>query len=132
MKQRSIFLTILLWCELIISARLLMFTLPVLISNFAKGRFYLVSLADWTIFTLTLIAFFYFLTGLASLSGFRGWKLFHYLGVVLTAVLSFSLINKILSVYSIVSYGYYIPVVVSVFLACAVTFHKNAHGQPAH
>jgi len=69
MKQRSIFLNILLWCELIISARVLMFTLPVLIAKYAKGHFSIVSLSDWTMFTLTIIAFFYFLTGLASIIG---------------------------------------------------------------
>jgi len=125
MKDKSIGLVILLWVELIVSARILMFTVPVLISRYFKSGATVNTPADWCVFTISLIAMFYFLVGLASLLGHKQWKLFHYGGVILTAILTAGLVSKIVLIEFTVNPFYLVPFIVSLFLAVVIGFSKN-------
>ena len=125
MKQRSITLHILLWCEMIVAARVLVFTLPVMIKKYSQGSAGFAGVEGWTILALTLIGLYYLATGLASVLKLRGWKLFHYLGTVLTATLIFSLAVKIAEENSSVSLFFFIPVVLSLGLSLAVLLIKD-------
>jgi hypothetical protein len=125
MKSKPILLTIIFWCEIIVSARVLVFTIPVLFSSYSQGSLSLVSLEGLSVVMLTLIALYYFMTGLASVMGFRGWRLFHYLGTMLTLALVFSLIKRAVEFGVPMNAGYYIPVVISAALSVFVGMNKQ-------
>jgi len=124
MKSRSIVLNIVLWAEIIVAARALMFTLPVLITKYSKGQIYNILLSDWVMFAVTIIAFFYFLTGIASVLQYKGWKVFHYVGLVLTVLLTVALVSKATTLGAAVSFGFFLPLLISAVLAFAVTSYR--------
>ncbi|HLF19073.1 MAG TPA: hypothetical protein VI749_09340 [Candidatus Omnitrophota bacterium] len=127
MKSRSIILNVILWVEIIVSARVLMFTLPVLITKYTKGQYYNVTVSDWAILIVTIIAAFYFVTGIAAVLKYKGWKLFHYLGFFLTALLTVGLVKKALSMELAVSWGFFLPLLISASLAMvAISYERQA------
>jgi hypothetical protein len=126
MKSRSILLKIVFFAEMIIAARILVFTLPVIINAYGRGASSLAGIEGLTVITMTLIASFYFMTGLASLLGMRGWKLFHYLGSALTLVLTYSLAQKAVEFNAGMSAVFYIPVAVSLALSLFVGLDKRS------
>lgn len=126
MKSKNIFLTIVFWCEIIISARLLMFTIPVLINKYINAQFYVDQISDWNIWVLTLLGFFYFMTGLASALQFRHWKLFHYVGLVLAVILTGALLMKVVALSGVIGWVYFVPLCVAAGLTGMVTFMKEA------
>jgi len=107
-----------------------MFTIPVLITKSIKQNFYIDSMADWTIITVTIIAIYYFMTGLAALIGHKAYRFFHYLGVALTLALTAGLTAKILSVQLSVDKLYFLPVTLSFILAITVWLTREKK-QPA-
>ena len=131
MNKRSILLTIIFWAEAIIAARVLVFTMPVLVSNYARGEFNLINAHDLSVMTVTLIALYYFMTALASVLGFKGWKWFHYLGTALTIVLIFSLVKRIIEAGGSASAMIYVPIVLSCALSIFVALQKTQVQKPA-
>jgi len=116
MKKQSIGLTVLLWCEIIVSARVLLFTIPVLINKhkMANGVF---SVNDWFIIVVSMAALLYFIVGVASLGGHRFWKFFHYLATALIAILTIGIFKLVASSgASQQSFVFYVPFVVSVIV----------------
>ena len=89
MEKKSVGLTILCWSEIIISLRILLFSIPVMINKHSAGSLSLSNFEDQFIGILSLTAALYFLVGLMSITGNKFWKAAHLLAVVL--VLSFTL-----------------------------------------
>ena len=89
MGKKSVGLTILCWSEIIISLRVLLFSIPVIINKNSAGSFSLSNLEDQFIGILSLTAVLYFVVGIMSIAGNKLWKAAHLLAVVL--VLSFTL-----------------------------------------
>jgi len=131
MKSNPILLKIIFWCEMIIAARVLVFTVPVLLNGYTQGGLVLAGSEGATVLTLTWIALYYFMTGLASALGLRGWRLFHYLGTVLTLVLVFSLIKRVIEFNASASAAYYIPVVLSIVLSLLVSLGQRTNQPPS-
>jgi len=84
MPNQSLKFRILWYLETIVSARLLLFCIPVLMNKYIEKRFAAFNADDWFIIFLTIMALLYFMIGLASIIGYRSWKILHYLGAVLS------------------------------------------------
>ena len=93
MKGKSVGLTILLWGEVIIALRVLLFTIPVAINNILAEDFILGDADNRYIILLTLTAVFYFLAGLTSIVGFRFWKFLHVSAAVFTLLCTLGSLN---------------------------------------
>jgi len=85
---KSVGLTILWWGEAIISIRVLLFTVPVILSKYLEESFALSDLDDRFIAVMTGTALLYVIVGIVSILGFRHWKTTHYLAVILTFALT--------------------------------------------
>ena len=88
MNGRAVGLIILWWSEVIISVRVLLFTIPVIINKLLAENFILSDMDNRFIILLTLTAVFYFLAGLTSIVGFRFWKFLHFSAVIFTILLT--------------------------------------------
>jgi hypothetical protein len=114
MEKKSVGLTILCWSEIIISLRVLLFSIPVMINKHSAGSLSASNIEDQFIGILTLTAILYFLVGLMSIMGNKFWKVAHLLAVVL--VLSFTLASVKVSGQQIASQNAYfaLPLLFSV------------------
>ena len=83
MGKKSVGFKILCWSEIIISLRVLLFSIPVMINKYSAGSFSLSNLEDQFIGILSLTALLYFIVGVMSLSGNKLWQAAHLLVVVL-------------------------------------------------
>jgi len=90
MNRKSVGLIIFWWSEVIISIRVLLFTMPVIINKLLAENFILADLENRFIILLTLTAIFYFLAGLTSIGGFRFWKFLHFSAAIFTILLTVS------------------------------------------
>ena len=114
MEKKSVGLTILCWSEIIISLRVLLFSIPVMINKHSAGALSVSSIEDQFIGILSLTAVLYFLVGIMSITGNKFWKAAHLLAVVL--VLSFTLASVKISGQRIASQNAYfaLPLLFSV------------------
>lgn len=83
MEKKSVGLTILFWSEIIISLRVLLFSLPVMINKYSAGTLSLSNIGDQFIIILSLTAVLYFVAGILAVTGNVFWKAAHILAVVL-------------------------------------------------
>lgn len=95
MEKKSVGLIILLWSEIILSLRILLFTVPVMINRYSAGHLSVSNLEDQFIGLMSLTAGLYFFIGILSLAGNKLWKSAHLLAVVL--ILSFTLASARIS-----------------------------------
>jgi len=131
MKNKPVILQIVLWAEVIISARVLLFSLPVLISKKLSESFGSNLMADWFVIIITLISLFYFLIGIASIAGHKMWRIFHYFAAALTFLLTAALTNLMFVTGEYYSTMYFVPLIFSVMTVTAVVMFKDAALQPA-
>ena len=68
MDNKFLGLRILWWTEMVVSVRILFFTLPVVISKYGAKEFSPINLDDWFILVVTLAAFLYMAVGMASIA----------------------------------------------------------------
>lgn len=125
MQGKSVGLLILLWCEIIISARILLFALPVLIHRCQAKIFALINSQDAFMLLLSIVACIQFTAGIASLFGKRNSKSIHAqaagLSILITSVFVFSKTG----IQAFMSVTHFIPVVFSVAVA-AILYLKKA------
>jgi len=88
MNGKSVGLTIVWWIEVIISLRVLLFSIPVIISKSLEKSFALSDLNDRLIAVMTITAVLYCIVGITSILGLRQWKVAHYLAAILTFALT--------------------------------------------
>ena len=93
MNTKSVGLQILWWSEVIISIRVLLFTLPVAINKWLAKSFLMSNFDDRFMIVITATALVYCIAGIASIAGYRYWKSVHYLAAIFTAVLTLGLLN---------------------------------------
>ena len=117
MNTRSISLRILWWSEIIISARILFFSIPVLIQKNLERSFSPIKVDDWFVIILTSTALIYLLVGYASITGHRLWKFFHYLAAALIFLLSVGLWNLMISTTLTFEPFYFLPALFAVGIA---------------
>lgn len=93
MSRRSIGLVILWWSEVIISLRVLLFTIPVILNTVIGENSAPPDREYGMVVLVTLTAVFYLLSGLASVTGFRFWKWLHFAAVMLTGLLTLNVLK---------------------------------------
>lgn len=125
-STHSVLLKVVFWIELIIAARILFFTVPVLLDNMRSGRMDASVFQNWPVMTLTVIALLYLIVAVASLMSFQGWKLFQYFAALLTIVLMTALIRKAMQSTTEVSWLYSAPVLFAVVTTGCVALLKPA------
>lgn len=81
MGGKSVGLKILWWSEVIVSARVLLFFIPVVINTYMAGTLSLSDPAGRFTAVTGLTALVYAAVGIVSLAGYRFWKTVHYLAV---------------------------------------------------
>jgi CheY-like chemotaxis protein len=114
-------LKILLWGELILSLRILMFTVPVLINTKMQTGAILSGLQHNFIIVLTGIAFIYFVIGLVSLLGSSLYMMFHIIAALAVAMIMAAFYQK-----SSPTLYYYLPAFWAVMFSVLVNlFRKN-------
>ena len=94
MENRSLGTTLVLWLETIISARILMFTVPVLISKKIDHILWSADINNWFIVVVTTACLIFLLIGIASLLNFSMWRVFHYIGTLIVLVLTASIFSR--------------------------------------
>jgi len=122
MKNQSVGAKILLFSEIIIAARALLFFIPVTINKFLSKSFLWGDLEDRFIVVCVLTAVLYFVFGIASLMGFKFWKAIHYVAVALIFAMTISLLN----IFSQAGSHYSVPLLCSVIIAVLVGIQKEA------
>lgn len=114
MEKKSVGLKILCWSEIIISLRVLLFSIPVMINKHSAGSLSLSNVEDQFIGVLSLTAVLYFFVGVISIAGNKLWQAAHLLAVVL--VLFFTLASVKISGHALGSQNAYfaLPLLFSV------------------
>jgi len=126
MQSKSIGLTILCWVEVIAAIRILLFTIPVFISQARSSHLVQVSSTDDAFMRMvTFWAVLYLLIGVSSLLGHRLWKMFQY-GAAAAALISTAIfLNSVFRSGGSVEVIYLLPGIVSVILAAVVATQKT-------
>jgi len=122
MNGKSVGLTILWWCEAIISIRVLLFSIPVMINKYLAKSFALSDLNDRFIAVLTGTALLYCIVGIISILGFRFWKVTHYLAVILTFTLTAGSLYAFDQPSGTVGLNYFAPFIFALVLTALAGF----------
>ncbi len=129
MKNNLITVKIVGWLETIISARILLFCIPVLLSKYLQKNFSPLNLEDWFIVILTYTAFVYFLVGVSTLTVYRSWRFLHYAAFILTAVVTSSLVRVSLQTQIPVHWGHFIPLSAAIFVILVLKLLEDKQKQ---
>lgn len=113
MKSKSMSMTIVLWAEIILAARFLFFTLPVLLSNMSTNFEYFAA-QEKALITLSVPALFFLVAGLLSLLNHKLWKAAQFVAVGVTFLTTVVLLGMVKAAQGQVSLGYFIPAVLAV------------------
>lgn len=120
-------LKILWWAEVIISARALVFFIPVLIDKYLTRSLVPGLLDNLFIAVAAFAAFFYLLVGIVSLLGHKLWRLFHWMGVIVVASLTAGLFYVVQEARMSFKFIYFVPVVLAVMTIAGIIW---AQGRP--
>lgn len=120
MRSNAVGIQIFWWGEVILSMRVLLFTLPVLLHKWTVGSLSTSDVSDSFILVISLCACLYLFVGLLGVLGNRKWKLFHFIAAFTVFILSACFLYKLNAANSLVVTGYFVPsilAVISVILA---------------
>lgn len=121
MQQKTVGLLIILWVQVVVCARILLFTVPVLINKYARQVVPAEPVADAFMVFITTFSFLYLGVGIASLIRRKVVRTFQYAGCALTAFLTAAFfIAAGQSSGPFLAY-YFLPLIFSVFAAIAAT-----------
>ncbi len=116
MEGKSVGLRILCWCEMIVSLRVLLFTIPVMINKNSAGTFAMANLDDRFMVVLSLTAVVYFLAGVLAISGNKLWRAAHILAVVLVGLATIATVKVSGAALSSCNSYYALPLLFAVIL----------------
>jgi hypothetical protein len=120
MGGNSLKLKILWWAEVIISARALVFFVPVLIDKYLTKSFVQGLLDHLFIVVAAFAALFYLFIGIVSLLGHKFWRLFHFVGVAVVASLTAGLCDVVQRVHMPLKPVYFVPMIFAVVITLAM------------
>jgi hypothetical protein len=86
MNKKSILQTVFLWCEIVVSARILLFTVPVMITDMIKHESVLAK--SLIVVILSLLAILYLLAGWAGLRSRPTTKFLHLAAGLVTLIVA--------------------------------------------
>lgn len=112
---------------MIVSARALVFFLPVLINKYLTEGFVPGLLDNLFIVVAALAALFYLFVGIISLLGHKFWRLFHWMGVMVVASLTAGLCHVVQEAQMPIRPIYFVPMVLAVMVIAGIIW---AQGRP--
>ncbi len=130
MGGNSLKLKILWWTEVIISARALMFFVPVLIDTYLTKGFVPGLLDHLFMVVAAFAALFYLFIGFISLLGHKLWRLFHFVGVLVVASLTAGLCHVVRQARMPVKFIYFVPVILAVMIIAGIIWGQG-RSRPA-
>lgn len=122
MEKKSISRMILLWVQMIVSARILLFTLPVIISAYAEQQISSVSYPSTLILYLAVIAGAHFLAAIFSILGKKLGTVLQYASSVLTWILTIAWVGTVIASENTPSFVDLIPALLSTGITLGVIF----------
>ena len=126
MKNKVPFtIQILSWCEIIMAARIFLFTVPVLVKNIFFRQPHIFEVYDWFIVVLTLTGLIYLLAGLTSLIGHKLQHIFHFCAFVLIAMMTYALFQRAQNYGFVFEYFYLSPAIFSVLITALFILIKS-------
>ncbi|MBZ0165917.1 MAG: hypothetical protein K8I00_03850 [Candidatus Omnitrophica bacterium] len=130
MKKSSVGTTILWWLEAIVSARVLLFTIPVLINNQMTGTTKSSGAENWFMLMITVAAVLYLFVGLMSIIGHKLAPMFHFLAAAVVLVMTIGMVMQSSGSTGGLNVGFFIPLVfASIFTALAYFLTKKTQTQ---
>jgi len=129
MNKKPMIVTIFLWVEMILAARVLLFTIPVLISKNLMNTMSSINAQDWFILTATIISLMFFVVALSSVLGHKLWKIFHLVALVTSLLLTLGLVNRVMVVNEPVAMIYLAPFIVALFFTVVVILSARKVGS---
>ena len=125
MQRRSIFLGILFWVEAVVSARILLFSVPVMINKGFAKSFAPNTVADCFILIITVVSLLYLFIGIASIGRYKFWRFLHYLAAGLVFALTVGVLTKAVDAHAAKNFFYYVPVVFSIGVAMLIGLTRD-------
>lgn len=86
--KHSVGLQIFFWSEIVIAARILIFTLPVISNKLINKNFSLGFTPDLYLILLTVGSCMFLALGIVALLNVKAWKLLHYVAAIVTVALA--------------------------------------------
>lgn len=127
MGGNSLKLKIVWWAEVIISARALVFLVPVLINKYITKSFVPGLLDNLFIVVVAFAALFYLCVGIVSLLGHKFWRSFHFMGVTVVAALTAGLCHVVRTAHMPLKSVYFVPMI---FVAVITLAMAPRPGKP--
>ena len=122
MERKLIALKIFLWAEVIMAARVLLFSIPVLLNKTMLASFSAADMRDWLLLVITFTAVFHLMAGLTAVMRQRFWLFSHYLACVLVIALTVGLSSELAFLKKSTDVFYFYPAVTSMGIVLLVTF----------
>ncbi|MFT5170045.1 MAG: CheY-like chemotaxis protein [Candidatus Omnitrophota bacterium] len=116
MDIKSLRLKIIFAIEAIVGARILLFTIPVIISKKSGDVVFPYSVDDRFVMVITFVSLLYLAVGVVSLMGHKFWRYLHYFTAIVTFILTSFLLKFITERGGDGSFIYYSPVVFALFV----------------
>lgn len=120
MPAKPLGLQMLWWAEIVVSARALLFLLPVMINKWQDQSLSPHSADDWFLWVATFASLFYLLVGIVALLGHRLWKMFHYVAALVVVALTAGLVNKTVENHAAVNSAYWFPLIFAVIMTIGI------------
>ena len=124
MKKGPMSYQIMLWAEVVIAARILLFAIPVFLHKLMAPAAAL-SIDDWFLLSLGIPSVFFVVAAVSALMGSKMWKILHFVVVGITAVMSVALLMMVFRTQSPFQVYYLIPLAVAALVAGALLKMKN-------
>lgn len=118
-NTRPIILKILVWTEIILSIRVLLFVVPVMI-NLAAADKPLSSLGDWFVVMMGGSAFFFVIASVATLIGSRVWRTLHFVAILTTCICSGAFFGMAVTNHAPLTGWYFAPAVFALVVLALV------------
>ena len=115
MNKKAIGLQILWWSELVISLRVLLFSIPVIINRNMAQSFVASNPGDTFIILITIAAVLYFIAGVMAVAKLKSWKFLHYL--IFIVIVTGTLVPLVLlSKETVVGLQFFLPLLISIIV----------------
>ena len=124
MQQRSLFLNILLGCEVVVAIRVLIFSGAILADKMLSAKTAM-SLEEWFIVSFSISALFYLVIGILSFGGFRFWRILQYVAILVALVLSGAFLMMVQNSGHAISGAYFVPPALGLLLLVCFVAKKN-------
>ncbi len=125
MNTLSLRLKILFGVEIIAGARVLLFTIPVIISKKTSGVAFPYSVDDWFVLVLSYASALYCIVGIAAICGHKLGKIFHYLAAIVVLFLNAFLLKFIAGRGGEAALIHYTPLIFAMFVTVCVALSKD-------